>query len=67
VEYVEIERTLRGTINEMGSMVVVVSLYARAISHSDVLTARRGTKHIPRWGSLDLCSSKGYKLSASYS
>jgi hypothetical protein len=63
----EMERTLRGTMNAMGSMAVVVSLYARAISHSDVLTTRLGTKHIPRWGSLDLCSSKAYKLSASYS
>jgi len=47
----------RGTMNEMGSMAFEVSLYARAISHSGVLTARRGTKHIPRCGSLDLCSS----------
>ena len=47
----------RGTMNAMGSMAFEVSLYARAISHSDVLTARRGTKHIPRCGSLDLCSS----------
>jgi hypothetical protein len=50
--------TLRGTMNAMGSMEFEeVTLYARAISHSEVLTARRGTKHIPRCGSLDLCSS----------
>lgn len=51
--------TFRGTMNAIGSMAFEVSLYARAISQSDVLTARRGTKHIPRCGSLDLCSSNG--------
>jgi hypothetical protein len=50
--------TLWGTINAIGSMALVVSLYACAISHSGVLTTRRGTKRIPRCGSLDLCSSK---------
>jgi hypothetical protein len=50
----------------IGSMAFVVSLYALAISHSKVLTARRGTKHIPRCGSLDLCSSNAYRLSFSY-
>jgi len=51
----------------MGSTAPMVSLYARAISQSEVLSARRGTKHIPRCGSLDLCSSSAYKLSFSYS
>lgn len=59
--------TLRGTMNAIGSMAFVVSLYALAISHSEGLTARRGTKHIPRCGSLDLCSSNGCRLSLSYS
>ncbi len=58
---------MRGTINAMGSTAPMVSLYARAISQSEVLSARRGTKHIPRCGSLDLCSSSAYKLSFSYS
>ena len=61
------KRTLRGTMNAIGSMAFVVSLYALAISHSEVLTTRRGTKHIPRCGSLDLCSSNAYRLSFSYS
>jgi hypothetical protein len=61
------ELTLRGTMNAIGSMEFVVSLYALAISHSEVLSARRGTKHIPRCGSLDLCSSNAYRLSLSYS
>ncbi len=59
--------TLRGTMNAIGSMAFVVSLYPLAISHSEVLMARRGTKHIPHCGSLDLCSSNAYKLSPSYS
>jgi hypothetical protein len=41
-------------MNAMGSTAPEVSLYARAISHSGVLRARRGMKHIPRCGSLDL-------------
>ena len=54
-------------MNAMGSTAPEVILYARAISHSGVLRARRGMKHIPRCGSLDLCSSMAYKLSFSYS
>jgi len=51
------ELTFRGTMNAIGSMEFEVSLYASAISHSDVLTARCGTKHSPHCGLLDLCSS----------
>lgn len=46
------ESALRGTTNATGSIVPdnpeVVILYARAISHSETLRARRGRKHIPR-------------------
>jgi hypothetical protein len=67
------EPTFRGTINAIGSTVPpppgppVVTLYARAISHSPTFSARRGRKHIPRCGSEDLCSESGCSASASYS
>ena len=44
-------------MNVISSMALEVSLYVRAISHSEALLARRGTKYMPRCGSLDLCSS----------
>lgn len=44
---------LRGTIKEMGSTSELVTLNARPISQSLVLSARRGSQHMPRCGSFD--------------
>lgn len=52
------ESAFLGTIKAIGSMFDPVSLYARAISHSVVLSARRGRNAIPRWGSVDLYSER---------
>lgn len=59
--------TLRGTIKAMASMPEAATLYARAISHSETLSARRGRKHIPRWGSEDLYSDREKSVSFSHS
>ena len=65
------ESALRGTTKAMGSIqedeADETTLYARAISHSETLSARRGRKHIPRCGSLDLYSLRGWRVSDSYS
>jgi hypothetical protein len=52
-------RTFLGTTNAIGSIPVALTLYARAISQSLTLSARRGKKHMPRCGSADLCSERG--------
>lgn len=59
--------TFRGTTNAIGSIPDVVTLYARAISHSVTSNARRGRKHIPRCGSEDLCSEREKRVSFSHS
>ncbi len=61
------ESALRGTMNAMGSIEDPWTLYARAISHSLMLRARRGRKHMPRWGSEDLYSDRAYSEEDSYS
>ena len=58
---------MRGTMNAMGSTEFADSLYARAISQSATLSARRGRKHMPRCGSVDLCSASVCRVSLSYS
>jgi hypothetical protein len=42
------EPTFRGTMKAIGSMEEPATLYARAISQSETLNARRGRKHMPR-------------------
>lgn len=64
---IELIHTLRGTTNAIGSMQVPATLYARAISQSETLSARRGRKHIPRCESPDLCSARACKESDSHS
>ena len=65
------ESALRGTTKAMGSIqddeADEITLYARAISHSETLSARRGRKHIPRCGSMDLYSLRRWRVSESYS
>ena len=51
----------------MASIDVAATLYARAISQSLTESARRGRKVMPRWGSEDLYSASGKRLSFSYS
>ena len=58
---------MHGTMNVMGSTVFTVSLYAHMISHSKVLTAQHGMKHILCCGLLNLCSLSMYRLLFSYS
>ena len=60
-------RTLRGTMKAMGSTLVPYTLYARAISQSDTLSARRGRKHMPRWGAEEEYSEREWSASDSYS
>jgi len=59
--------TLRGTMKAIGSIPDATTLYARAISQSDTLNARRGRKHMPRCGSADLCSERAWRASFSNS
>lgn len=54
--------TFRGTMNAIGSIADVVTLYARAISHSVTSNARRGRKHIPRCCSEALDSSRKWRV-----
>ena len=65
------ESALRGTTKATGSTQEYeadeITLYARAISHSATLRARRGRKHIPRCGSMDLYSLRRWRVSDSYS
>jgi len=44
-----------------------MTLYAQAISHSETLSARRGRKHFPRCGSVNLYSPRRWRVSDSYS
>lgn len=58
------ESDLRGTMNDIVSTALFVTLKARAISHSRAFTAREGKKHMPRCGSDDLYSVRAYSSSA---
>lgn len=47
IDSIQISFTFLGTVNEMGSMILVLTLYARAISHSLTLRARFGINAMP--------------------
>lgn len=54
-----------GTMNPSGSSVFPASLNPLATSFSDVSSARRGRKLMPRWATVEPCSERGKRLSSS--